>query len=163
MATVWDATDQLLSRRVAVKVLHPHLASDQQFVERFQAEAIASARLSHPSIVAVYDTVTDGALNAIVMELVTGTTLRADLDQHGPLELPALLAIGTQVGDALGAAHSAGLVHRDVKPANILLSSDGRVLVADFGIAKAAQGADRTETGAMVGTAKYLSPEQVIG
>lgn len=163
MATVWEAVDQLLSRRVAIKLLHPHLARDHQFVRRFRAEAIASARLSHPCIVAIYDTLTDGSLNAIVMELVVGTNLRADLDQHGPLELPALLAIGTQVADALGTAHASGLVHRDVKPANILLSSDGRVLVADFGIAKAAQGNDLTETGAMVGTAKYLSPEQVTG
>lgn len=161
MATVWEGTDQLLARRVAIKVLHLHLAQDQSFVRRFRGEAIAAARLAHPSIVSVYDTVVDGGLNAIIMELVSGTTLRADLDEHGPLQLHAVLAIGVQVADALGAAHAAGLVHRDVKPANILLSADGRVLVADFGIAKAAQGADMTEAGSMVGTAKYLAPEQV--
>lgn len=163
MATVWDGTDQLLSRRVAIKVLHAHLAHDQAFRTRFRAEAVASARLAHPGIVAIYDTIEDGSISAIVMELVRGTTLRAELDRHGPVQLSALLAIGTQVADALGSAHAAGLVHRDVKPANILLSNDGRVLVADFGIAKAAHSADLTETGSMIGTAKYLSPEQVEG
>ena len=163
MAQVWEATDQTLARRVAVKILHPHLARDDAFVRRFRAEAVAAARLAHPSIVSVYDTVEDDGLNAIVMELVRGTTMRADLDQHGPMQLAAVLAIGSQVADALGAAHAGGLVHRDVKPANILLSSDGRVLVADFGIAKAAQGADLTSDGSMVGTAKYLAPEQVEG
>ncbi|MGI8756485.1 MAG: protein kinase domain-containing protein, partial [Acidimicrobiales bacterium] len=163
MAEVWEATDQVLTRRVAVKLLHRHLANDASFVRRFRAEAIAAARLAHPSIVSVYDTFSEDGLEAIVMELVVGTTLRADLDEHGPLRLDALLAIGTQVADALGAAHASGLVHRDVKPANILLSADGRVLVADFGIAKAAEGADLTSDGSMVGTAKYLAPEQVEG
>lgn len=163
MAMVWEATDQTLDRRVAVKILHQHLAHDASFVERFRAEAVAAARLTHPSIVSVYDTVTDDGLNAIVMELVVGTTMRADLDQHGPMDLKAMLAIGSQVADALGAAHAAGLVHRDVKPANILLAADGRVLVADFGIAKASQGSDLTSDGSMVGTAKYLAPEQVEG
>jgi serine/threonine-protein kinase len=163
MAQVYEATDETLARRVAVKILHPHLAFDHAFVQRFRAEAVAAARLTHPSIVSIYDTVVDGEVNAIVMELVRGTTLRADIDAHGPLQLGAVLAIGTQVADALAAAHAAGLVHRDVKPANILLSADGRVLVADFGIAKAAQGGDHTDDGAMVGTAKYLAPEQVEG
>ena len=116
MAQVYEATDETLARRVAVKVLHPHLALDHAFVQRFRAEAVAAARLTHPSIVSVYDTVVDGEVNAIVMELVRGTTLRADIDAHGPLQLSAVLAIGTQVADALAAAHAAGLVHRDVKP-----------------------------------------------
>jgi len=163
MAEVWEATDETLARRVAVKLLHPHLARDDSFVRRFRAEAVAAARLAHPSIVSVYDTFSAGGLEAIVMELVVGTTMRADLDEHGPMRLDAVLAIGTQVADALGAAHASGLVHRDVKPANILLSADGRVLVADFGIAKAAEGNDLTSAGAMVGTAKYLAPEQVEG
>ena len=163
MARVWEASDQLLKRRVAVKILHPHLATDDTFVRRFRAEAIAAARLTHPSIVSAYDTVAEGQVNAIVMELVVGTTLRADLDQHGPMKLMALLAVGTQVADALQAAHAAGLVHRDVKPANILLSADGRVLVTDFGIAKAAADTDLTQAGSLVGTAKYLAPEQVDG
>lgn len=163
MAQVFEATDEVLARRVAVKILHPHLSNDEAFVRRFRAEAVSAARLTHPSIVSVYDTVEDAGINAIVMELVSGTTLRADIDAHGPLQLSAVLAIGSQVADALGAAHANGLVHRDVKPANILLSADGRVLVADFGIAKAAQSSDNTDAGAMVGTAKYLAPEQVDG
>lgn len=163
MAEVWVGTDEVLARRVAIKLLHRHLARDASFIERFRAEAVAAARLAHPSIVSIYDTFEDDGLQGIVMELVVGTTLRADLDQHGPLRLDAVLAIGTQVADALGAAHQAGLVHRDVKPANILLSKDGRVLVTDFGIAKAAETGDLTATGAMIGTAKYLAPEQVEG
>jgi hypothetical protein len=163
MAQVWEASDEVLARRVAVKLLHPHLVRDQSFVARFRGEAIAAARLTHPSIVSVYDTCSEDGLEAIVMELVVGTTMRADLDQHGPMRLEAVLAIGTQVADALGTAHAAGLVHRDVKPANILLSADGRVLVADFGIAKAAEGNDLTTEGLMIGTAKYLAPEQVEG
>ena len=163
MAEVWEATDETLARRVAVKLLHPHLGRDDSFVRRFRAEAVAAARLAHPSIVSVYDTFSADGMEAIVMELVVGTTMRADLDQHGPMRLEAVLAIGTQVADALGAAHASGLVHRDVKPANILLSADGRVLVTDFGIAKAAEGNDLTSAGAMVGTAKYLAPEQVEG
>jgi serine/threonine-protein kinase len=163
MAEVWEATDETLARRVAVKLLHPHLGRDDSFVRRFRAEAVAAARLAHPSIVSVYDTFSADGMEAIVMELVVGTTMRADLDEHGAMRLEAVLAIGTQVADALGAAHASGLVHRDVKPANILLSADGRVLVADFGIAKAAEGNDLTSAGAMVGTAKYLAPEQVEG
>ncbi|MCU1455395.1 MAG: Serine/threonine protein kinase [Acidimicrobiales bacterium] len=163
MAQVWEATDEVLTRRVAVKVLHPHLAEDDSFVQRFRAEAVAAARLAHPSIVSIYDTFRDGSVEAIVMELVLGTTLRTRLDEHGALAIPEVLAIGAQIADALADAHRCGLVHRDVKPANILLSVDGRVLVADFGIAKAAESADLTTDGLMVGTAKYVAPEQVEG
>lgn len=163
MAQVWEATDEVLTRRVAVKILHPHLAADSSFVGRFRAEAVAAARLAHPSIVSVYDTFRDQGVEAIVMELVRGTTLRARLDEHGALDVPEVLGIGAQVADALAAAHSTGLVHRDIKPANILLSADGRVLVADFGIAKAAESGDFTTEGLMVGTAKYVAPEQVEG
>lgn len=163
MAQVWEAADEVLARPVAVKLLHPHLAADPAFVDRFRHEAIAAARLSHPSIVAIYDTVADGDREAIVMELVPGPTLREHLDERATLEAREVVAIGEQVADALEVAHRAYLVHRDVKPANILLHPDGRVLVADFGIAKALQEGDRTEAGAMVGTAKYLAPEQVEG
>ena len=163
MAQVWEATDEVLTRRVAVKMLHPHLAADGSFVERFRREAIAAARLAHPSIVSIYDTCSDGDVEAIVMELVQGTTLRKLLDDRKVLEPESAVGIIAEVADALEAAHRAGLVHRDVKPANILLSDDGRVLVADFGIAKAAEGADLTGTGTTLGTAKYLAPEQVQG
>ena len=163
MAQVWEANDEVLVRPVAVKLLHRHLAIDNAFIVRFRQEAIAAARLSHPSIVSIYDTVSDDGDEAIVMELVHGTTLRRRLDVVHVMETRELVAIGSQVADALNTAHRAHVVHRDIKPANILLSTDGRVLVADFGIAKALEGADLTVEGAMVGTAKYLAPEQVEG
>lgn len=163
MAQVWEADDEVLSRPVAVKLLHARLAADSSFVSRFRAEAIAAARLAHPAIVSIYDTCNDDGHEAIVMELVRGTTLRRLLDERHALDPGEATAIAVQVADAHEAAHRAGLVHRDVKPANILLSDDGRVLVADFGIAKASAGADLTQDGMMIGTAKYLAPEQVEG
>ncbi len=168
MARVHQARDEVLGRDVAVKILHEHLVTDEAFVERFRHEAIAAARLSHPFIVSIFDTVSetgpDGVIvEAIVMELVHGTTLRRRLDDVGTLETSEAIAVGAQVADALEAAHRARVVHRDIKPANILLSTDGRVLVADFGIAKAAEGHDLTAEGSMLGTAKYLAPEQVEG
>jgi len=164
MAEVWEATDEILSRPVAVKILLPHLAADEAFVTRFRREAVAAARLSHPHIVAVFDTWTDDGFEGIVMELVRGTTLRAVLDEEGTLSPRRVAAVGAQVADALEVAHRGGLIHRDVKPGNILLTEDGRVLVTDFGIAKASEAtSDLTEIGQVVGTAKYLSPEQVEG
>jgi serine/threonine-protein kinase len=165
MAQVWQATDEVLRRQVAIKLLHPHLASDEVFLARFRQEAIAAARLAHPGIVAIYDTCAlgdEGAGDAIVMELVNGPTLRARLDK-GALEPRQAARISAQIADALDVAHRAGLVHRDIKPANVLLCDDGRVKVADFGIAKAAEASDLTHDGLMVGTAKYLAPEQVRG
>ncbi len=162
MAEVWEATDQVLTRKVAVKVLHAHLAADETFVARFRGEAIAAAKLAHPSIVSIYDTCHDGD-EAIVMELVRGRTLRAYLAEHGPLEPATAVSIIAQVAEALDVAHQAGVVHRDVKPGNILLADDGRVMVADFGIAKAVASADLTTTGNVLGTPAYLAPEQVTG
>ena len=161
MASVWSAHDEVLARQVAVKVLHPHLGADDQFVARFKREAVAAAKLAHPSIVAIYDTCTDGDTEAIVMELVRGPTLRAELDRRGRFAPPEAARIVADVADALATAHAAGIVHRDVKPGNVLLAADGRVLVADFGIAKAADGLDLTGTDTTLGTAKYLAPEQV--
>ncbi|MBW3574071.1 MAG: protein kinase [Actinobacteria bacterium] len=164
MAEVWEAVDEVLTRPVAVKILLPHLVADTAFVTRFRREAIAAARLSDPHIVSVYDTCSDAGVEAIVMELVRGTTLRRLLDERGRLPAPQAVHIAVQIADALHHAHACGLIHRDVKPGNILLSDDDRVLVADFGIAKAAEAsADLTEVGQVVGTAKYLSPEQVAG
>nr|MDQ6928836.1 protein kinase [Actinomycetota bacterium] len=176
MAEVWEAQDQTLGRAVAVKVLHSHLAQDESFLERFRREAIAAARLAHPNVVATYDTGTDGDVAFIVMELVLGRTLRQVLSDEGPMNPRRVVQIGAQVADALDYAHRSGVIHRDVKPANILLCDDGRAKVADFGIAKAAIEAiedatgaganshtDLTQSGAIVGTAKYLSPEQVNG
>ncbi len=160
MAQVFRGTDEVLRRSIAVKVLHPHLAADDTFVTRFRHEAIAVARLSHPAIVNVYDTCSENGVEAIVMELVRGNTLRDRLDE-GPIDPWAAANIAAQVAGALDVAHAAGLVHRDIKPANILLSEDGRVKVGDFGIAKAAESADLTQEGSFVGTAKYLAPEQV--
>ena len=163
MAQVWQGTDEVLQRRVAVKVLHPHLAADATFVARFRLEAVAAARLAHPGIVSIYDTCSDDGVEAIVMELVTGRTLRQRLDDPTPVDPWQAAALTAQVAEALDAAHRAGLVHRDVKPANVLLCGDGRVKVADFGIAKAMAEADLTQPGLMVGTARYLAPEQVRG
>ena len=162
MAQVWRGTDEVLRRSVAVKILHPHLAADDTFVARFRQEAIAVARLSHPAIVSVYDTCSHDGVEAIVMELVRGHTLRQRLDA-GPLDPWSAAGIAAQVAGALDVAHAAGLVHRDIKPANILISEDGRVKVGDFGIAKAAESADLTQEGSFIGTAKYLAPEQVEG
>lgn len=167
MATVWRAIDEVLTRPVAIKVLHAHLAADPDFVARFRREAIAAARLAHPSIVAIYDTCDDP--EAIVMELVEGRTLRQELDERGFLPPAEAAAIAASIAEALEVAHKAGLVHRDVKPANVLLAEGGQLKVADFGIAKAARAdehpdlPDLTSMGLMVGTAKYLAPEQVSG
>lgn len=164
MAEVWEAEDTVLTRPVAVKILLPHLAADDAFLNRFRMEAVAAARLSHSHIVSIYDTCADDDCEAIVMELVRGPTLREALDDAGALPVGQAVDIAAQVADALAHAHENGLVHRDVKPGNILLAEDGRVLVTDFGIAKAAEATtDLTEVGQVVGTAKYLSPEQVEG
>ena len=174
MAEVWEAQDEILGRRVAVKVLHPHLAADESFLARFRREAIAAARLAHPNVVATFDTGVDDGVAYIVMELVDGHTLRQELAEHGALTPVRAIHVASQVADALDYAHRSGVIHRDVKPGNILLTEDERVKVADFGIAKAAietledatgtaVANDLTQSGAIVGTAKYLSPEQVNG
>jgi serine/threonine-protein kinase len=163
MARVWVAEDPILRRRVAVKILDPTLADDEHVRQRFRHEAIAAARLTHPGIVATYDTGEDDGVAYIVMELVDGTTLRRLLDQRPRLPVGEVADIGAQVADALDHAHSRGLVHRDVKPGNVLVERDGRVKVTDFGIAKAAGSSELTRAGAVVGTARYLAPEQVEG
>ena len=163
MAEVWEGRDEVLDRPVAVKVLHPQLAGDEEFQERFRREAVAAARLAHPNIVAIFDTGIDGDVAYIIMELVPGRPLRDMLRANGQLPVMRAVAIAAAVADALDYAHQAGIVHRDVKPGNILVGDDGRVKVTDFGIAKAAAGHDLTEAGTMLGTAKYLAPEQVAG
>ena len=161
MAQVWLGTDEVLRRPIAVKILHQHLAADETFVTRFRHEAIAVARLSHPSIVNVYDTCSDDGVEAIVMELVRGQTLRTTARRRARSTRGWPPTSPPRWRGALAVAHAAGLVHRDIKPANILLSEDGRVKVGDFGIAKAAESADLTQEGSFLGTAKYLAPEQV--
>ena len=164
MAEVWLATDMSLSRQVAVKVLKSTLASDPVVAERFRREAITVARLSHPNIVAVHDTIDFEGRQAVVMQLINGKSLRQLLDEQKRLGPELTMHIGSCVASALDAAHAAGLVHRDVKPGNILITPDGRVLLADFGIAKGlGTSDDLTSENVMMGTAKYLSPEQVRG
>jgi eukaryotic-like serine/threonine-protein kinase len=162
MASVYLATDTRLDRRVAVKVMHPGLAEDPDFVARFNREARASARLSHPDIVAVYDQGEDDGQAFLVMEYVPGATLRAVLRDRGRLSPDEALAVMDHVLAALAAAHDAGLVHRDVKPENVLVTADGRVKVADFGLARAIAGHHLTAAdGALLGSPAYLAPEQV--
>ena len=165
MAEVWLATDLTLDRRVAVKWLRPTLATDDVVAERFRREAIAAASLNHPNIVAVHDVFEDDGRQAVVMQLVDGKSLRQLLDTQNRLSPGLTCHIGACVAGALDHAHRAGFVHRDVKPGNIMITPDGRVLLTDFGIAK---GLDTTEVdltndNIMMGTAKYLSPEQVRG
>jgi eukaryotic-like serine/threonine-protein kinase len=164
MAEVWLATDLSLDRRVALKWLKPSLASDPIVAERFRREAVAVARLTHPNIVAVHDVFAEQGRQAVVMQLVDGKSLRQLLDVQTRLSPELTIHIGTCVAAALDAAHRAGFVHRDVKPGNILVTPDGRVLLTDFGIAKGLDGGDDlTSDNVMMGTAKYLSPEQVRG
>lgn len=160
MATVYEALDSRLDRIVALKVMHPSLAEDGAFVDRFRREAKAAASLSHPHVVAVHDQGTTDGLPYLVMEYVSGRTLRDVLNQHGRLSAAQALAILEPVLEALGAAHRAGFVHRDVKPENILISDDGRVKVTDFGLARAVTSATATQ-GLLIGTVAYLSPEHV--
>ena len=164
MATVYAATDNRLDRTVAVKVMRPMLAEDPDFVERFAREARAAARLSSPEVVAVHDQGTDPVTGTayLVMEHVAGGTLRDLIRQRGPLPPALALDLLEPVLRALSAAHAAGLVHRDVKPENVLLGDDGRVKVADFGLARAIETSNLTATtGYLMGTVAYLAPEQV--
>jgi len=162
MASVYLATDVRLERRVAVKVMHAGLAEDPDFVARFNREARAAARLSHPAVVSVYDQGADDGHVFLVMEYVAGTTLRDVLRDRGKLTPAEAVAVMDYVLAALEAAHAAGLVHRDVKPENVLITPDGRVKVADFGLARAVAGTNLTgDDGMLLGTASYVSPEQV--
>ena len=165
MAEVWVATDNDLDRKVAVKWLKTNLAGDPVVAERFRREAIAVARLSHPNIVTVHDVVAHESRQAVVMQLVDGKSLRQLLDSQKRLGPELTIHIGAAIVGALDEAHRAGFVHRDVKPGNILVTSDGRVLLTDFGIAKGLDPGDEdlTSDNVMMGTAKYLSPEQVRG
>lgn len=163
MAEVWEGVDHNLGRRIAIKVLHPHLAANNSVLNRFRSEAQAAARLTHPGIVSIYDTVTTDDTDAIIMELVEGSDLRTLLDERPTLALADAAEVGIQVAAALGHAHQNGIIHRDVKPANILVRPDRRVKLSDFGIAKALDQTGHTESGSLVGTVKYLAPEQLEG
>jgi beta-lactam-binding protein with PASTA domain/predicted Ser/Thr protein kinase len=161
MATVYVGFDTRLDRVVAIKVMHATLADDEAFVARFHREAKSAARLSHPNVVSIYDQGEDAGRVFLVMEYVDGGTLRARLRQEGRLAPAAALSLMEPVLQALAAAHAAGIVHRDVKPENILIASDGRVKVADFGLARAIEASGHTTTGLLIGSVNYLAPEQV--
>ena len=164
MADVYDGRDNLLNRRVAIKVLHSQYSADDAFVKRFRREAQAAANLSHPNIVGIYDWGQAQNTYFIVMELVDGRSLRDVLKSEGALLPRRATEITAEVAAALSVAHQAGLVHRDVKPGNILLAKDGTVKVTDFGIARAWDDSQElTRTGAVIGTATYFSPEQAQG
>jgi beta-lactam-binding protein with PASTA domain/predicted Ser/Thr protein kinase len=162
MATVYEALDLRLDRVVALKVMHPHLAADPGFVARFEREAKSAARLSHPHVVGVYDQGEANGLVYLAMEYIPGRTLRDVISEYGPLTTEQALVLLEPVLEALAAAHAAGLVHRDIKPENVLISHDGRVKVADFGLARAVATSQTNATaGVLIGTVAYLSPEQV--
>lgn len=161
MSTVYLATDLRLERDVALKVLHPHLASDDTFLGRLGREAKAAARLSHSHVVGVLDQGHDGDTAYLVMEYIKGHTLRDVITSKGALPPRLALALIDPVVEGLGAAHTAGMIHRDIKPENVLIADDGRIKVGDFGLARAVT--TSTSTGALIGTVAYLSPELVLG
>jgi serine/threonine-protein kinase len=163
MARVYRGCDLRLNRPVAIKVLHSYYASDPNFLGRFRHEAQAAANLRHPNIVDVYDVGQDGDMQYIVMEYVEGSDLKSLILQKGALPVEQAVAIAQAVAEALDAAHRAGLIHRDVKPQNIMVGPSGRVKMTDFGIAKSKLSTAMTETGVTFGTADYLSPEQARG
>src|ERR687888_291763 len=166
MSTVMSAFDRRLERHVAVKLLAEHLADDSQFVARFRREALAAARLVHPNIVQVFDFGLDQASHRhyIVMELIRGQSGAEILREEGMLDVREALAIVTQACRGLEYAHRNGVVHRDVKPGNLLRGEDGVVKLADFGIAKAiSEESSITQVGSVLGTAAYLAPEQAAG
>ncbi|GLB90764.1 serine/threonine-protein kinase PknL [Mycobacterium kiyosense] len=160
-STVYRGHDTRLDRPVALKVMDARYAADQQFLTRFQLEARTVARLKDPGLVAVYDQGQDGRHPFLVMELIEGGTLRELLDERGPMPPHAVVAVLRPVLGGLSAAHRAGLVHRDIKPENVLISDDGEVKIADFGLVRAVAAAGITSTSVILGTAAYLSPEQV--
>jgi eukaryotic-like serine/threonine-protein kinase len=168
MGQVWEAVDSRLGRRVAVKVLKQEFSQDPEFIERFRAEARTTAMLNHPGIAAVHDYGEsqldgEGRTAYLVMELVNGEPLNSVLKRTGRLSLRHALDMLEQTGRALQVAHAAGLVHRDVKPGNILITPTGQVKITDFGIAKAVDAAPVTQTGMVMGTAQYIAPEQALG
>jgi serine/threonine protein kinase len=163
MAEVFEGRDRLLARRVAIKVLQAQFARDPSFLIRFKREAQAAASLSHPNIVAVYDTGSEDGTHFIVMEYVDGRTLKEVIRAEGRLYPERAAEICQDVCSGLVAAHARGLIHRDIKPGNVMLTPDGKVKVMDFGIARATTSETITQTAAVIGTAQYISPEQAQG
>lgn len=164
MAFVYEAKDRLLNRTVAVKVLRPEFVDDEEFLGKFKREAEAVASLSHPNIVNVYDVGEDGKVHYIVMEFIDGQNLKEIIKNEGVLDEYTALDITKQIAMALSAAHRKGIIHRDIKPHNILISNEGRIVkVADFGIAKAVSNSTMTNIGSIIGSVHYFSPEQAKG
>ena len=163
MGEVWAATDIVLGRTVAVKLLHPGLSQESDFAERFRSEARHAASLHHPNIATVFDYGEDDGTAYLVMELVVGQPLSQVIAERAPLSALETASILIQAATALEAAHQGGVVHRDVKPANILITPEGTAKLTDFGISRAIDSAPLTQTGQVLGTAQYLSPEQALG
>ena len=163
MALVYRAKDTLLNRIVAVKVLREQFASDDEFIERFRREAQSAASLSHPNVVNIYDVGHTGSTHFIVMEYVDGENLSDLIKTKGELSEHFIVSVGMQIATGLAHAHHHGIIHRDIKPHNILITNEGRVKVTDFGIAQAMSSANLTQTGVVLGSVHYFSPEQARG
>jgi len=163
MAVVYKAYDGVLERTVALKVLLPLLAANEEFTQRFRREAITAANLKHPNIVVIYDVGSHERFQYIVMEYLKGPTLQQEIQQKGAMPFARVMSILGQLADALDYAHQQGLVHRDVKPANIIIGNQDHVTLTDFGLVKAARSNKITAEGAAMGTLKYMSPEQAMG
>ncbi len=167
MASVYKANDQNLRRTVAIKVIHPHLSGDTEFFRRFEEEATSVARLRHPNIVQVYDYNHDGDLYYMVMEFIVGETLQSRLkrltDAQRKMPVKEAMKFTMDICEAADYAHQRGMIHRDIKPANVMLDVNGKAILMDFGIARMVGGSQHTATGAVLGTARYMSPEQIQG
>ena len=163
MAVVYRGKDKKLDRYVTIKVLREEFIGDEEFIERFRSEACSAARLSHPNIVRVYDVGEDGEINYIVMEYIHGDTLKTAIRKKAPFDSRSTINVAIQIASALSQAHKAHIVHRDIKPQNILVGTDGVVKVTDFGIARAARATTMTTTANAAGSVHYFSPEQARG
>jgi len=163
MSSVYCAFDTLLERHVALKILHDQFGEDEEYVERFRREARAVAQLSHPNIVTVIDRGEEDGRQFIVFELIDGENLKELVGRVGPLPVRRVLELGAEVARALSFAHAQGLVHRDVKPQNVLLNGEGQAKVTDFGIVRSLDAVGQTETGTVLGTSHYVAPEQARG
>ena len=164
MATVYKATDKILKRQVAVKILRDEFTTDEEFIRRFEVEAQSAARLTHPNIVSIYDVGVDGNLHFIVMELIQGKTLKEIIvEEQGPLPWKWSVNVAIQIAQALEMAHRNNIIHRDIKPHNIIITEDGIAKVTDFGIAKAVSNSTITAFGTTIGSVHYFSPEHARG
>ncbi len=163
MALVYKALDILLNRKVAIKILRNQYVNDEEFIRRFRREAQSAASLSHPNIVSIYDVGQEGEIHYIVMEYIEGINLNDKIKGKGPLQVEEAIKISSQICDALDHAHHNHIIHRDIKPHNILIGKNGRVKVTDFGIARAAASTDITQTGSVIGSVHYFSPEHAKG